>query len=319
MAGTLQEIQARLKELEKNKNTQMAGSDRAVYPFWNIKEGDEAVLRFLPDSDPENVFFWVERQMIRLKFSGVAGAEESKPVTVTVPCMEMYGEACPILTKVRPWFKDQSMDEIARSYWKKRSYLFQGLVVEDPMNEERTDEDSPIRRFIIGPQIFEIIKDVLMDEDMENIPTDLTNGTDFRLIKTSKGSFAVYTTSKWARRERSLDQSELDSIEEAGLNNLSDFIPKKPSAEQLQAIIEMFEASQQDELYDPERWATFYKPYGVDVPSATATEAQGETSSEDTKSTDIPFGNPDDSEKSSGGKKSADEILAMIQSRKVTT
>ena len=48
-----------------------------------------------------------------------------------------------------------------------------------------------------------------MDPDMENIPTDYVNGTDFRLSKTMKGQYADYSTSKWARKERSLDETEL--------------------------------------------------------------------------------------------------------------
>lgn len=350
MATSLQEIQKKLKELEEKNNrsgsnNNSGGGDRAVYPFWNIAEGSEAVLRFLPDEDPNNVFFWVERQMIRLKFPGVKGGEENKPVTVTVPCMEMYdgNEPCPILTKVRPWFKEPGMDEIARSYWKKRSYIFQGLVVEDPMNEERTAEDNPIRRFIIGPQIFNLIKDVLMDEDMENIPTDFVNGTDFRLSKTSKGQYADYSTSKWARKERALTEVELGAIEKHGLQNLSDFLPKRPTAEGIQAISEMFEASQNDELYDPARWGEFYRPYGVDVPSNTtesaATSATPAATSAQTAEQTVPVSEAVDAtptepvaesapapeapapeapatDSAATGKKSADEILAMIQSRK---
>ena len=106
----------------------------------------------------------------------------------------------------------------------------------------------------------------LMDRDMENIPTDYVNGTDFRVTKTTKGQYADYSTSKWARKERGLNEEELAAIDSNGLYNLNDFLPKKPGAEELQAIAEMFQASVDGELYDVERWGNFYKPYGVDVP-----------------------------------------------------
>ena len=48
-----------------------------------------------------------------------------------------------------------------------------------------TTPENPIRRLIIGPQIFQIIKQALMDPDMEELPTDYTGGVDFRLNKTS--------------------------------------------------------------------------------------------------------------------------------------
>jgi hypothetical protein len=264
--ASLAEIRAKLASMENNKSSSQSstGGDNAIYPHWNIDEGTSAVLRFLPDADPDNTFFWQERQMIRLSFPGVKGGD-SKPVTVQVPCAEMYGDTCPVLTEVRPWFKDASLEDMGRKYWKKRSYIFQGYVTENPLNE--TIPENPIRRFVISPQIFNIIKSALMDPDMENIPTDYINGTDFRVMKTTKGQYADYSTSKWARKERALDETELASIDTNGLYTLSDFLPKRPGQDELNAISEMFQASVDGELYDVERWGNFYKPYGVDVPA----------------------------------------------------
>jgi hypothetical protein len=159
---------------------------------------------------------------------------------------------------------------MGRKYWKKRSYIFQGYVTENPLSE--TSPENPIRRFVISPQIFNIIKSALMDPDMENMPTDYMNGTDFRVMKTTKGQYADYSTSKWARKERALDETELASIDTHGLHNLADFLPKRPGADEINAISEMFQASVDGELYDVERWGNFYKPYGVDVP-ASATQS----------------------------------------------
>ena len=281
--ASLAEIRAKLQAMEsKSSGSQsQSGGDNAIYPHWNIDEGTSAVLRFLPDEDPDNTFFWVERQMIRLTFPGVKGGD-MKPVTVQVPCAEMYGDTCPVLTEVRPWFKDSSLEDMGRKYWKKRSYIFQGFVTENPLSEE--SPENPIRRFVISPQIFNIIKSALMDPDMENMPTDYMNGTDFRVTKTTKGQYADYSTSKWARKERALDENELAAIDSNGLYNLSDFLPKRPGEEELQAIAEMFQASVDGELYDVERWGNFYKPYGVDVPK-TATQKT-------TESAQAPAANP---------------------------
>jgi hypothetical protein len=264
--ASLAEIRAKLASMENNKSSSQSstGGDNAIYPHWNIDEGTSAVLRFLPDADTDNTFFWQERQMIRLSFPGVKGGD-SKPVTVQVPCAEMYGDTCPVLTEVRPWFKDASLEDMGRKYWKKRSYIFQGYVTENPLNE--TIPENPIRRFVISPQIFNIIKSALMDPDMENIPTDYVNGTDFRVMKTTKGQYADYSTSKWARKERGLNEEELAAIDTNGLYTLSDFLPKRPGQDELNAISEMFQASVDGELYDVERWGNFYKPYGVDVPA----------------------------------------------------
>ena len=75
------------------------------------------------------------------------------------------------------------------------------------LNEDTTPE-NPIRRFIIGPQIFNIIRGALLDPEMENLPTDYDKGVDFRINKTSKGGYADYSTSKWSRKESALTEDQ---------------------------------------------------------------------------------------------------------------
>lgn len=257
--ATLAEIRARLQQND-NKNSGFKG-DNAVYAHWNIPEGSTVKLRFLPDGDPKNDFFWVERLMIKLPFAGIKGQMDSKPVTVQVPCVEMWGDACPILTEVRPWYKDSSLSQLAGKYWKKRSYLFQALVKENPMSEETVPE-NPIRRFIIGPQIYAVVKAALMDTEIEVIPTDYDRGLDFTITKTSKGGFADYSTSKWARKESALTGAERAAIDTHGLFDLKTFLPKRPTTAELDILREMFEASVDGQAYDPDRWANHFKPAG---------------------------------------------------------
>jgi hypothetical protein len=261
--ASLAEIRAKLKEQEsRTGGSQSGGGDNAIYPFWNMKEGESATLRFLPDGNTDNTFFWTERLMIKLPFPSIKGEPGSKPVQVQVPCMEMYGDSCNILNEVRGWFKDPSLEDMGRKYWKKRSYVFQGFVVENPIGEDTTPE-NPIRRFIIGPQIFQIIKQALMDPDMEELPTDYTAGVDFRLNKTSKGGYADYSTSNWARRERPLGDAEMNAVNANGLWTLGDFLPKKPDETGVKVMQEMFEASVDGQPYDADRWSSYFRPSGM--------------------------------------------------------
>jgi hypothetical protein len=203
--------------------------------------------------------------MIRLPFAGIKGEMESKQVMVQVPCVEMWGDACPILAEVRTWFKDKSLEEMGRKYWKKRSYVFQGFVRENPLADDKSP-DNPIRRFIIGPQIFTTIKGALMDPELEELPTDYMRGLDFRISKGSKGGFADYNGSKWARKESALTEAEQAAIEKHGLFDLSTFLPKKPTDVELRVIKEMFEASVDGQPYDTERWGQYFRPAGVQAP-----------------------------------------------------
>ena len=50
--ATLAEIRAKLKEQDnKSQSGGQYTGDNAIYPHWNMPEGTEAVLRFLPDKD----------------------------------------------------------------------------------------------------------------------------------------------------------------------------------------------------------------------------------------------------------------------------
>jgi hypothetical protein len=272
--ASLAEIRAKLKEQEANSGGGNRGPQgpNPIYPFWNIKEGESATMRFLPDGDQDNTFFWKERLMIKLPFAGIKGQTDSRPVQVQIPCMEMYGDTCNILNEVRGWFKDSSLEDMGRKYWKKRSYIFQGFVTDNPLADDQAPE-NPIRRFIIGPQIFQIIKAALMDPDMEELPTDMTAGVDFRLNKTSKGGYADYGTSNWARRDRPLSDSEMNAVNTHGLFNLNDFLPKKPGEVEQKVMQEMFEASVDGEAYDPDRWSQYFRPAGMQARTGDPTVA----------------------------------------------
>lgn len=322
--ATLAEIRAKLKASESKGSGERTGGDKSIYPFWNLKEGGESVMRFLPDGNSDNTFFWVERAMIKLPFAGIKGESESKNITVQVPCVEMYGDTCPILSEVRGWFKDPALEDMGRKYWKKRSYIFQGFVVEDGLGEKAEDQpENPIRRFIIGPQIFTSIRAALVDPELEDLPTDYVHGLDYRMKKGSKGGYADYSTSSWARRERPLSDAEQAAIQQYGLYNLQDFLPKKPGEVELKVMKEMFEASVDGEPYDMERWGQYFKPAGMSqatgdpvksTPRVSAPAAddhdEDEAPAPVAKSTPAPK-----AEASAGGDSRAQDILAMIRNR----
>lgn len=270
MATSLAEIRAKLQAQENRTSGNTQGGDNAIYAHWNIGEGQQARVRFLPDANTANTFFWVERLMINLSFAGVKGQPDSKPVTVQVPCVEMYGQSCPILAEVRTWFKDSSLEEMGRKYWKKKSYLFQGFVHENPIADDKTPA-NPIRRFIISPQIFNLVKSALLDPELENLPTDYQGGLDFTIIKGTKGGYADYSTSKWSRKESALTEEEQAAIAQHGLYNLADFLPKQPTDVELKIIKEMFEASVDGQAYDTERWGQYFRPRGVAAPAGSTT------------------------------------------------
>ena len=176
-----------------------------------------------------------------------------------------------------------------------------------------------------------------MDPDMENLPTDYAAGLDFNIKKTSKGGYADYNTSTWARKETALNADEAEAIEKFGLYDLNDFLPKQPTDVELKVIKEMFEASVDGQPYDPDRWANYYKPSGfkggdgVDADALPAAKpvAQAKPAlavvapapvadvEDDVPEASEPVVAPTAAPKASSQK--AEDILAMIRNRKSTT
>lgn len=271
--ASLDDIRKKLLEQENNRsgksNKKFENSDNSTFPFWNVADGEESTLRFLPDKDPNNTFFWVERELINIPFTGVIGAEdEDKPVTVTVPCVEMWGRQCPIHQELRPWYKqgDKELEKLASLYWKKRTYLFQGFVRKSKLVEDNPPE-SPIRKFWLKPQVYNMIKAILLDTEVTSSPTNYEQGFDFHVVKGKKGNFADYSSSRWSRNSTPLTQEERDAIDKYGLYNLKDFLPKEPTQEEVDVMFDMFQVSLEGGKYDPVKWGRFFKPKGLIITS----------------------------------------------------
>lgn len=330
MTSKLTLAQLRAKFAEQDSKKGKFESDNAGYPFWDMPDNATATIRFLPDGDTDNAYFWVERAIIKLPFPGVKGGDTNKPITVQVPCMKMYGKQCPITEEIKPWWKGSDDDQArAREYYRKLSYLYQGFVVQSPLSEENLPE-NPIRRLVINKSIHDKIKAGLMDPDIEHLPTDYTNGLDFRLTKTKKGSYANYDTSTFARKSRSLSADELAAIETHGLFNLKEFLPKEPDEKTLELIMEMFEDSVGNELFDQEKYKAF-RPIGSSgsVSSNTTSSTSASTADDEDEVTEVrtvtkapaapvePKVNKLEESASSGTtKKSAQDVLATLKARR---
>jgi hypothetical protein len=162
-----------------------------------------------------------------------------------------------------------------------------------------------------------------MDPELEELPTDYMRGLDFRISKTTKGGYADYSTSKWARKESALTEEELAAIEQHGLFTLSDFLPKKPTDVELKIMKEMFEASVDGQPYDIERWGSYFRPAGL-LPNEPSTNSNTTAKAVPAVvDTDPPFDVNDEvpavktpvQASPASSNQSAQDILAMIRAR----
>lgn len=266
-----EKLRAEQQKSQFNKST--TSGEGPMYPHWNIKEedGNYAAIRFLPDGNEDSSFFWIDKLIIKIPFAGVKG-KSTAPIKVNVPCMQMYGETCPILEETKPLWKTD--EETARQYYKKRSYIFHGFVRRDGIGEINKPE-NPIRRFNVNSELFKIIHSGVMDQDMEDLPTDYAKGTDFNIRKTTKGKWADYTTSSWSRKSGPLNEDEALAVEKFGIPELSSYLPKKPTEEELKVIMDMFVDSMNGDPYDAQKYGSYFKPFGLDDDSTGSSVQKG--------------------------------------------
>lgn len=313
MALDIKALRAKLKD-ETQKQQVSSGGDNASYKFWNMDDDSKAIIRLLQDGNPDNQYLWAERNMINLEFAGVVGGS-TNPIKVQVPCMHMYGETCPIITEASKFYKD-GRDELGSKYWKKKSFLYQGFVRKSPFEEENVPE-NPIRRFVLNPNLHQIVYSFIMDDDNDVLPTDYERGSDFQIMKTNNGKYSSYNTSSFSRKETALTDDELAAIEKYGLFNLSDFLPNKPDAETLAVIVEMFEASLDGDAYDPARFGKYYKPYGLELNTNETSNSSEKSDEAIVSKKEEPKAQPSTNEEAGEKpRQSADELLARIRANR---
>jgi hypothetical protein len=203
------------------------------YPFWNMKAGQRAVIRFLPDKDESNSRgFLVEKVSHNLLING-----QKK----TVACLSMYGEDCPICKVSQDYYKVN--DKInGKKYWRKKQYIAQALVLEDPLPADKDTgltHQGEVRHIALGYQLYNIIKEAFASEDdpLDASPDDFADGYDFIIKKTEQGEYSTYTMgTKFHSKQRSLSEDELVVVEE-GMIELKTLLPKNPGVEKVRAML----------------------------------------------------------------------------------
>lgn len=267
--SSLQDLRNRLKaEQEKQTNRTKSfenNESSALFPFWKLEAGQTASLRFLPDGNKDSGFFWLEKVTVKLPFAGIKGVN-TNPTSVIVPCMYTWNEKCPIQDAIKPLWTDDAAT--AKIYWRKKAYLFHGFVRKSDFVEENPPENT-IRKFALNKSIFDIVHAGLMNPEIEDMPTDYQLGRDFYIKASKQGQYADYSTSSWSMKATSLTESEALAIEKNGIPDIATYLPAKPDSKTLDVIMEMYLDSLNGNPYDPDKYADYYKPFGLDTSLAS--------------------------------------------------
>lgn len=305
----------------KSENT--SGSNNNYYPFWDMQVGQRAVIRFLPDLNENNTRgFLVEKVTHNLDINGQRRS---------VPCLSMYDEDCPICKVSQDYYK--AKDEVnGKRYWKKRQYIAQAIVVEDPLpvnDDTGENHQGKVRAISLGFQIYNIIKEAFGSDDLDEIPYDFEGGYDFVIKKTEQGQYASYAVgTKFANKQRALDDDELAAADE-GMIDLATLLPANPGEDWIRTRLNAdlngedieegsgrpAKASKKPTVDDDEEFETSKPSKASKKPAAEVDEGEEETAPppKSVKASRAPKPVADDGDDDH----SVDDMLAAIRSRRV--
>lgn len=220
---------AALAEQFKQKTNDSGSGDvswKLFFPFWKSDMDTVSVVRFLPDADEENPMgFLVENHSHELTVNG----KREK-----VPCLKMYGEECPVCQLSQKYYDEKSPDHnetLGKKYYRKKSYIGQVLVMETSIPH---DQEQLVKLIDFGPAVFKAIQAAFQSGDLEEAPSELKGGYNFRIKKTKSGEYASYTTSSFAPKASDVGD---DVIEQLNLYDLKEYRTAKMSRDVLEAML----------------------------------------------------------------------------------
>ena len=184
------------------------GSDNAewkkFFAFYKAEVGTTTTWRFFPDADVDNPLgFLVENLTHEFR---VNGKRER------YACLRMYGEACPTCDRAARYFDKNSLDhdeDLGRVFYRKRSFIGQGMVVSASFADQNTDVPRLIE---FGPKIFKAIQTAFQSGDMDDPPYEFKGGHNFRIVKSKSGEYPDYGSSTFSPRPSDVDLAIVESI-----------------------------------------------------------------------------------------------------------
>ena len=297
---SLEELRSQFKKDDKKTSR-----PNNYYPFWNMKEGEQCIIRFLPDLDDDNPLgFMVEKFTHTLTING-----ERK----NVPCMKTYDpdpKSCPICTVSQSYYKEDDKAN-GKLYWRKKQHIVQALIVEDPLPKDAdTGEthEGKVRAISLGYQLFEIIKAAFEGGELDEIPYAYEGGCNFVIKKSKQGDYATYAVgSNFARKATDLTEDEI-AVATDGMVELSSLLPPNPGVEKLDGMLEAaLTGGEYNESKEDAPSTMSFKKKVTSIDDAPAkTEAKAEKKAEPEAKAEA---------KSDDSSEAADAILAKIRNR----
>ena len=277
---TLAELRAKVQRAQNRTSTFDSSS---IFSFKNLNVGDKIRIRFVADGE-SNDWFWRPLNTRSLLFNSIklnTGEVIQNRTYVSVPAFNIkkgevnlnnlpenylyYSNDDVIQQKIRGfWNGTKEGEDLYNKFGRNQRYIFQGFV-------RAEGYETKLYRFIINKDLFQLIYSLMSDDEIDTIPSDPIKGREFILNVTEKVAsingntqkVKDYSTSKWSSNISPLTEAEQEWINNNGAFILKNYIPARPSTEQELAMLELFEASYNEDPYDYNRWFNIFKPDNV--------------------------------------------------------
>lgn len=274
-----EQLRAQLKKQTQQTYNNIASS---IFSFKNLKIGDTVRIRFVDDGE-QQLSFWRPRCYRSIPFETIRqanGEVVQKKCWVDVPAFNKKFDEIPIIPDDYVYTNDEDVinqktknlwnegprgQELYRKFKRRKSYILQGFIRSDGYDKNK------LYRFVFSEELMKIIISLIDSGEISISPSDVDHGIEFLLNVTGKTAVLNgiteekrnYATSTWARRESPLTTEERESLIANPPFVLKDFIFSKPTPEQEQIMLEMYDASYNEEPYDIVKWGKYFKPNNV--------------------------------------------------------
>lgn len=231
MSSAKEKLAALRAQIKKDKERTSDGGHRTgrgdFFPFWEMGMNEKATVRILPDKDDENpLVYHVNKLEHRLAINGK---------NETIPCLQMYGEKCPICDLSRKFYKEEGKGSVnGKYYYRKKTSMVRVLVLEDPLPADEETGETLVGRVVntqFSYQLMEKINEEISSPDMDTLPFDLNEGYDFVIKKTPQGEYGTYIVgSGFARRASAVPEKYRELVEDS-IIDLATLLPENPGYE----------------------------------------------------------------------------------------
>lgn len=228
MALDINQLRAAFAKKSEGSGEGNNGFWEKFFPFYKMDFDQVTTIRFLPDLDEDNPLgFIVENKYHELMVNG-----KKKRIA----CMKMYGEPCPCCEASQKYYNEGDQ-EMGKKFWRKIDYIAQCIIVNCPFDYPVTAEENPVRLVSLSTKLYGKVENAIVKGDLDEMPFNMQNGYDFRILKTKQGEYADYSNSDFARKSTAIAPALLEKIE---LYDLSKYRYGKIEREQMEAMIESF-------------------------------------------------------------------------------